>query len=74
VIGILLFLVLLLVAAYVVAEFLIRGYATARVKTQVEQGLALESKEDVGVAFGGSMVLQAIRGVIVQADVTMDDD
>ena len=73
VIGILLFLILLVVAAYVVAEILIRDYATDRVKTQVSQGLALESKDDVDVAFGGSMVLQAIRGVIGQADVTVDD-
>jgi hypothetical protein len=65
-------LVLLLVAAYVVAEILIRDYATDRVKTQVAEGLALESKDDVSVAFGGSMVLQAIRGVIGQADVTVD--
>jgi LmeA-like phospholipid-binding len=73
VIGGILFLLLLLVAAYVVAEILIRDYATDRVKTQVAQGLALESEDDVGVSFAGSMVLHAIRGSIGQADVTVDD-
>lgn len=72
-IGILIFLVLLLVAAYLVAEVLIRNYATDRVKTQVAQGLALESEDDVGVTFAGSMVLQALLGRIGQADVTVDE-
>ena len=72
VIGILLFLVLLLVAAYVVAEILIRNYATDRVRTEVVQGLAVE-ESDVDVQFAGSMVLQALAGSIAQADVTVDD-
>ena len=73
VIGGLLLLIALLIAAYVVAEILIRDHATDRVKTQVAQGLALPSEENVGVSFAGSMVLQAILGSIGQADVTVDD-
>jgi hypothetical protein len=65
--------VLLLVAAYVVAEILIRDYATDRVKAEVAEGLALESEDDVGVEFTGSLVLQALLGEIGQADVTVDD-
>jgi len=72
ILGGLIVLLLLLVAAYVVAEVLIRDYATDRVKTQVSQGLGVE-RDDVDVAFAGSMVLQAIRGTIGQADVTVDD-
>ncbi len=66
-------LVLLLVVAYVVAEILIRNYATDRVRTEVARGLALESESDVGVGFAGSMVLQALLGSISRADVTVDD-
>lgn len=64
---------LLLVTAYAVAEILIRDYATDQVKTQVAQGLALESEDDVGVEFAGSLVLQALLGSLSQADVTVDD-
>jgi len=73
VIGGALLLVLLLVAAYVVAEVLIRDYATDRVKSQVARGLALESEDDVDVQFAGSLVLQALLGSLSQADVTVDD-
>lgn len=72
-IGTVLVLLVLLVVAYVVAEILIRDYATDQVQTQVSEGLALESKDDVDVAFAGSMVLQVIRGSIGQADVAVDD-
>ncbi|MFC0682463.1 DUF2993 domain-containing protein [Lysobacter korlensis] len=73
VLGGLILLVLLLVAAYVVAEILIRDYATERVKTEVAEGLALESEDDVGVQFTGSLVLQALMGRLDQADVTVDE-
>jgi hypothetical protein len=73
IIGILLVVVALLVAAYIVAEILIRNYATDRVQTEVAQGLSLESKDDVGVTFAGSLVLQAIQGSIGQTDVTVDE-
>lgn len=66
-------LVLLLVAAYALAEVLIRDYATDRVKSQVARGLALDSEDDVGVQFAGSLVLQALLGSLSQADVTVDD-
>lgn len=73
VLGGLALLVVLLSAAYVVAEILIRDYATDRVQTQVAQGLALESRNDVGVTFAGSMVLQAILGSLDRADVTVKE-
>jgi hypothetical protein len=65
--------VVLLVAAYIVAEILIRDYATGRVKTEVAQGLQLESEDDVGVEFTGSLVLQALIGKVGQTDVTVQD-
>jgi hypothetical protein len=65
--------VLLLVALYVVAEVLVRDYATARVKTEVADGLALQSEDDVEVEFAGPLVIQALFGSIGQADVTVDD-
>jgi hypothetical protein len=73
ILGGILVLVLLLVAVYVVAETLLRDYATGRVKTEVAQGLALESEDDVGVDFAGSLVLQALIGKIGQTDVTVED-
>lgn len=73
IVGGLIVLVLLLVAAYAVAEVLIRDYATDRVKSQVARGLALESEDDVGVQFSGSLVVQALLGSLSQADVTVDD-
>jgi hypothetical protein len=73
IIGALVLLLVLLVVAYAVAEVMLRNYATDRVKTEVTQGLALQSEDAVDVKFAGSLVLQAILGSISQADVTVDE-
>jgi hypothetical protein len=74
ILAVLIVVALLLVIGYIVAERMIRDYATTLVKDQVVAALDLPDADGVDVDFGSaSMLLQVITGSINTLDLDVDE-
>jgi len=67
-------LVLLIVGAWIVGDFVARDYAEGYVRDQVRSAFQLEPDKEVDVVIGpGSLIGQAITGSIDSVDVSIDE-